>query len=117
MLGDKAERVDTFADLGLRIVQLTYNSLNRVGGGSMAPGNPGLTPFGHEVVERLNNRRIVVDLSHSGQRICLDARGSRNSRSRSPIPAARKWRIRRAARPTRNCGWWPNVAAMSASIG
>lgn len=73
MLGDKAERVDTFADLGLRIVQLTYNSLNRVGGGSMAPGNPGLTDFGREVVERLNDRRIVVDLSHSGQRICLDA--------------------------------------------
>jgi len=73
MLGDKADRVDVFADLGLRIVQLTYNSLNRVGGGSMAPGNPGLTPFGREVVERLNARRIVVDLSHSGQRICLDA--------------------------------------------
>jgi len=73
MLGDKAERVDMFADLGLRIVQLTYNSLNRVGGGSMAPGNPGLTPFGREVIERLNDRRIVVDLSHSGQRICLDA--------------------------------------------
>jgi membrane dipeptidase len=73
MLGDKADRVDIFADLGLRIIQLTYNSLNRVGGGSLAPGNPGLTPFGREVVERLNARRIVVDLSHSGQRICLDA--------------------------------------------
>ncbi len=73
MLGDKAERVDVFADLGLRIVQLTYNSLNRAGGGSMAPGNPGLTDFGREVVGRLNNRRVVVDLSHSGQRICLDA--------------------------------------------
>ena len=73
MLGDKADNVDVFADLGLRIVQLTYNSLNRVGGGSMAPGNPGLTDFGRQVVERLNDRRVVVDLSHSGQRICLDA--------------------------------------------
>ncbi|MDT9600130.1 dipeptidase [Sphingosinicella rhizophila] len=73
MLGDKADRVDIFADLGLRIIQLTYNSRNRVGGGSLAPGNPGLTDFGREVVERLNNRRIPVDLSHSGQRICMDA--------------------------------------------
>jgi membrane dipeptidase len=73
MLGDKADRVDVFADLGLRIIQLTYNSLNRVGGGSLAPGNPGLTDFGREVVERLNNRRIPVDLSHSGQQICMDA--------------------------------------------
>jgi membrane dipeptidase len=61
-LSDKAENVDVFADLGVRIVQLTYNPLNSVGGGSMAPGNPGLTPFGREVVERLNARKIVVDL-------------------------------------------------------
>jgi membrane dipeptidase len=73
MLGDKADRVDVFADLGLRIIQLTYNSRNRAGGGSMAPGNPGLSDFGREVVDRLNQRRVVVDLSHSGQRICLDA--------------------------------------------
>jgi membrane dipeptidase len=72
-LSDKAENVDVFADLGVRIIQLTYNPLNSVGGGSMAPGNPGLTPFGRQVVERLNARRIVVDLSHSGQQLCLDA--------------------------------------------
>lgn len=73
MLGATADRVDIFADLGLRIVQLTYNPPNMVGGGSMAPGNPGLTEFGRAVIERLNNRRVIVDLSHSGQQLCLDA--------------------------------------------
>jgi membrane dipeptidase len=73
MMGDKVARVDTFADLGVRCIQLTYNSLNQLGGGSMAPGNPGLTPFGREVVAKLNERRVMVDLSHSGQQICLDA--------------------------------------------
>jgi membrane dipeptidase len=81
MLGATADRVDVFADLGLRVVQLTYNPPNNVGGGSTAPGNPGLTDFGRAVIERLNNRRLVVDLSHSGQQLCLDA----GRASRQPI--------------------------------
>lgn len=54
MLGEDASRADVFANLGVRIVQLTYNPANAVGDGSMAPENRGLTPFGREVVERLN---------------------------------------------------------------
>ena len=73
MLGDRADRVDLFADLGLRVVQLTYNPANRLGDGATAPQNRGLTPFGREVVERLNANRIMVDLSHSGERTCLEA--------------------------------------------
>jgi membrane dipeptidase len=73
MLGDKAERVDLFADLGLRIVQLTYNPANALGDGATAPQNRGLTPFGRQVVERLNANRLMVDLSHSGERSCLEA--------------------------------------------
>lgn len=73
MMGDKAERVDIFADLGVRVIQLTYNPANTLGDGSMAPLNRGLTPFGREVVARLNANRIMVDLSHSGEKTCLDA--------------------------------------------
>jgi membrane dipeptidase len=73
MMGDDAKRVDTFADLGVRIIQLTYNIPNIIGDGSMAPQNRGLTPFGREVVAKLNENRVMVDLSHSGQNTCLDA--------------------------------------------
>jgi membrane dipeptidase len=73
MMGDKLERVETFADLGVRIVQLTYNDRNTVGCGSIVPDNCGLSDFGHALVERLNARHLVVDLSHSGQQLCLDA--------------------------------------------
>jgi membrane dipeptidase len=73
MLGDKVERADIFADLGVRVIQLTYNPANQVGDGSMAPGNRGLTPFGRTVIERLNANRIMVDLSHSGEKTCLEA--------------------------------------------
>lgn len=73
MLGSDASRADVFANLGVRIVQLTYNPANAVGDGSMAPENRGLTPFGREVVERLNANRVMVDLSHSGEQTCLEA--------------------------------------------
>ena len=66
-------RVKQFADLGVRVVQLTYNQANHLGDGSMAPENGGLTPFGREVVEALNDARLMVDLSHSGENTCLDA--------------------------------------------
>jgi membrane dipeptidase len=73
MLGGDVKRVDLFANLGVRVIQLTYNPANALGDGSMAPENRGLTPFGRDVVERLNALRVMVDLSHSGQRTCLDA--------------------------------------------
>ena len=73
MMGDDPSRVDIFADLGVRIVQLTYNLRNALGDGSIVPEGRGLTPFGHQIVDRLNANRVMVDLSHSGRQICLDA--------------------------------------------
>jgi membrane dipeptidase len=73
MLGNDATRVDLFADLGVRVIQLTYNPANQLGDGSVVPENRGLTPFGREVVARLNERRVMVDLSHSGEHTCLEA--------------------------------------------
>jgi membrane dipeptidase len=81
MLGDRMDRVDIFYDLGVRIVQLTYNPANALGDGSMAPQNRGLTEFGRKAIERLNAKRIMVDLSHSGQRTCLEAAGA----SKQPV--------------------------------
>lgn len=73
MMGDRADRADLFADMGVRVVQLTYNLENRLGGGSVARGDIPLTAFGREVIDRLNAKRVIVDLSHSGERTCLDA--------------------------------------------
>ena len=81
MVGANPARLDSFANLGVRVIQLTYNPANQLGDGSMAPENRGLTPLGHEVVARLNANRIMVDLSHSGEKTCLDAAQA----SRQPI--------------------------------
>jgi membrane dipeptidase len=72
-LGDRADRVDLFADMGVRIFQLTYNERNRLGGGSAAPENIPLSEFGREVVDHANARHVMVDLSHSGRQTCIDA--------------------------------------------
>ena len=73
MMGDDAGRVGTFAGLGVKVIQLTYNVRNQLGDGSMMKENRGLTDFGHEVLEQLNENHTLVDLSHSGEQTCLDA--------------------------------------------
>jgi len=61
--GRDLDRIDVFHRLGLRACQLTYNTKNHVGVGCWEQG--GLTPFGHEVIERMNARRMLIDLSHA----------------------------------------------------
>ena len=61
-------RIGVFHDMGVRVVQLTYNVRNLVGDGCLEPGNAGLSAYGHEVVERLNELGSIVDLSHCGKR-------------------------------------------------
>lgn len=78
MMGNDIRRVETFANLGVKVIQLTYNGSNQLGDGATAPGNRGLTPFGREVVQALNKHRVIVDLSHSGEQICLDAVAASN---------------------------------------
>lgn len=73
MVGDDASWIDTFADFGVRCIQLTYNPENQLGGGSLVPDTTGLKQFGREVVDRLNANRVMVDLSHSNRQTCLDA--------------------------------------------
>lgn len=63
-----ASRVDVFAALGIRVIQLTYNNRNLVGDGCLESGNAGLSDFGREVVTRINKAKILLDLSHGGQR-------------------------------------------------
>jgi len=73
MVEEDPSRVETFGNLGVRVIQLTYNVRNQVGDGSMVAENRGLTETGRAVVEQLNANRILVDLSHSGEQTCLDA--------------------------------------------
>ena len=72
-IGGDLERLDLFHDMGLRIVQLTYNLRNLVGDGCTERYKTGLTYFGIEVVERLNELKMMVDVSHCSQQVGWDA--------------------------------------------
>ena len=67
-LGEDLERIPMFRERGVRVIQLTHNRRNLVGDGAMEPGNAGLSNYGHQVVERLNAAKMVVDLAHGSQR-------------------------------------------------
>jgi membrane dipeptidase len=66
-------RLNTFHQLGVRVIQLTYNRRNLLGDGCMEPSNAGLSLNGVAAVERLNELGILVDLSHCGRRTAADA--------------------------------------------
>lgn len=65
--------VELFADLGVRVVQLTYNNQNELGGSCYEAEDSGLARFGKEVVREMNRTGILVDCSHVGDRTTLDA--------------------------------------------
>lgn len=74
-IGDDMGRLDLLKDLGVRIVQLTYNTRNLVGDGCLERTNAGLSTFGIEVVDRLNQLGMLVDVSHCGTATTLDGIG------------------------------------------
>ncbi|MGI9625488.1 MAG: dipeptidase [Longimicrobiales bacterium] len=73
MLGTDVERLDEFHAKGVKIIQLTYNVPNLVGEGCLSPSNGGLTDFGKTLVEAMEDRGVLVDLSHCGQRTTAEA--------------------------------------------
>ncbi len=77
--GHDPDRVDLFHRLGVRSCQLTYNTRNLVGVGCWEQG--GLTPFGRELIGRMNARRMLVDLSHANMQTMQETIAA----SRAPV--------------------------------
>jgi membrane dipeptidase len=57
-----------FRQLGVRIMQLTYNNRSLFGDGCLEPGNAGLSKAGIAAIKKMNDLGVAVDLSHSGYR-------------------------------------------------
>ena len=72
-LEDNIEFVAVFAKLGVRVMQLTYNTQNLIGCGCYEPNDSGLTYFGADVIAEMNRHGVVIDLSHTGERTSMDA--------------------------------------------
>jgi len=72
-MGRDLSRIDAAYGLGIRMMLLTFNTRNYVGDGCGERTNSGLSYLGIEMVERLNEIGIMIDLSHCGVQTSLDA--------------------------------------------
>ncbi|KUN17631.1 peptidase M19 [Streptomyces corchorusii] len=72
-VNDRLGFVELFTDMGLRVMQLTYNNQNAIGGSCYEPHDSGVSRFGREVIAEMNRVGMLVDLSHVGERTSFDA--------------------------------------------
>jgi len=72
MFEGDVDNVDALHALGMRCAQLTYNFRNLVGDGCLERTNAGLSDFGVELVDRMNNVGVMIDLSHCGTQTTFD---------------------------------------------
>lgn len=72
MIERSISNLDTLYEAGTRWVQLTYNQRNLLGDGCTERTNAGLSDFGIEAVERMNELGIMIDVSHCGRQTTDD---------------------------------------------
>lgn len=66
--------VEGFHEAGVRIAQLTYNTMNAAGSGCWEDSHNGLSrTFGVNLIREMNAAGMVVDVSHSNEKTCFDA--------------------------------------------
>jgi membrane dipeptidase len=68
MLEGDLKNLAVFADLGVRIVQPTYNVRNLMGDGCIEKADGGLSKMGYDCIAEMNRLHLLLDLSHAGPR-------------------------------------------------
>ncbi|HET7433321.1 MAG TPA: membrane dipeptidase [Thermoanaerobaculia bacterium] len=64
--------VSLFHQLGLRVLQLTHNQRTHYGDAFMEKRDGGLSRAGEELVQTMNQRRMIIDLSHCSRQTLFD---------------------------------------------
>lgn len=64
--------IDISYNLGLRSTGIVWNNKNKFGAGVRAASTEGLTNLGEELIEKLVNKKIAIDLSHANERTFYD---------------------------------------------
>lgn len=64
---------DVVARFGVRMVGLTYNTMNGIGAGCTERTDAGVSSFGAQVISRLEQLGVIVDVAHAGRQTTLDA--------------------------------------------
>ncbi len=72
-IGKELQGVDVLYSMGVRLAGITYNRKNYIGDGLYERNDGGLSDFGIEVVRRMNNLGMAIDLSHASFQTAMDA--------------------------------------------
>ncbi|HEY8420454.1 MAG TPA: dipeptidase [Thermoclostridium sp.] len=64
-LEGKTENLDVFYNAGVRLITLTWNYPNELGDGAKTQYNGGLTAFGKKIVRLMQEKGMIVDISHA----------------------------------------------------
>lgn len=70
---DELRFIRVFAQMGVRMMHLTYNRQNPLGTGCGEEVDGGLTDFGRMAVLELNRQGVLADVAHSSQKTSFDA--------------------------------------------
>jgi membrane dipeptidase len=71
-IGNRLERVDQLHAMGVRLSGITYNRKNYIGDGMYERNPGGLSEFGIEVIHRMNDIGMAIDLSHASTPTVMD---------------------------------------------
>lgn len=72
MLGGQLSSFEIFRNLGVRVMQLSYNRKSPFAAGVMEPSAAGLTALGRDAVREMNRLGIAIDLSHANAATTAD---------------------------------------------
>ena len=72
MLQGRLESLEVFRNLGVRVMQLSYNRKSPFAAGVMEPEGGGLTPLGRQAVAEMNRLGIAIDVSHANAATTAD---------------------------------------------
>ena len=72
-LEDDLRNVQIFHELGVRIMQLSYNNQSLLATGCYETDDAGITRFGRQVISEMNRVGMVIDMSHSAEKSTLQA--------------------------------------------
>ncbi len=69
---ENIEDIDKIYGLGVRSVNIVWNNDNKFGGGAKGNKLRGLTTLGEELVKKLVDAKIAIDLSHANEKTFYD---------------------------------------------
>ncbi len=107
----KLHQVDVLYGIGVRLAGLTYMRKSVIGDGQYERTDCGLSDFGIEVVRRMNDLGMAIDLSHAGSQTALE------TIERSQVPVLFSHNAAHSIRPTPRSRFDKELEACAAKGG